>query len=276
MDREGDNFNLYAQLVEGGHRFVIRVAHNRNVVVAETKLKELASVSPCVLRRTVRISARSNRIPRSLKIHGTRDEREAELRVSAIRATLQRPTNFAQHTPPAIAVNVVAVKEVNCPAGETPVEWYLVTSEAIGSRKAVAEVVDIYRARWVVEEFFKAFKTGCQFERRQLESYASLKLAFAIFIPIAVRLLALRTAARLDPNGRCRGLSPTLLELLRRCSRRPLDANPTNEEAYLALAAFGGHLRSNGDPGWLVLARAYERLLLLERGWNARSSPREM
>jgi hypothetical protein len=55
-----------------------------------------------------------------------------------------------------------------------------------------AAVVDAYRARWVVEEFFKALKTGCQIEKRQMETYEALRIALALFLPIAVRLLALR------------------------------------------------------------------------------------
>lgn len=43
--------------------------------------------------------------------------------------------------------------------------------------------MDAYRARWVIEEFFKALKTGCNFERRQLESFQSLRIALAIFLP---------------------------------------------------------------------------------------------
>jgi hypothetical protein len=37
----------------------------------------------------------------------------------------------------------------------------------------------------------------------------------------------------------------------------------------LAIAALGGHIKNNGDPGWLVLGRGYEKLLVLERGWLA-------
>jgi transposase InsO family protein len=66
-------------------------------------------------------------------------------------------------------------------------------------------------------------------------------------------------AARPSPSAR--------FILLRRHTTRPMSARPTNEEAYLALAEFGGHLRSNGPPGWMVLGRALERLLLLELGW---------
>jgi hypothetical protein len=37
----------------------------------------------------------------------------------------------------------------------------------------------------------------------------------------------------------------------------------------MALAALGGHLRSNGPPGLMVLGRAYDELLVLEQGWVA-------
>ena len=84
-------------------------------------------------------------------------------------------------------MNVVAVTERNCPKGQEPIAWYLVTNEPIDTIEQVADIVDAYRARWV----------------------------------------------------------------------------------YLALAALGGHLRNNGPPGWIVLGRAYEKLLVLERGWLA-------
>jgi hypothetical protein len=34
----------------------------------------------------------------------------------------------------------------------------------------------------------------------------------------------------------------------------------------LAVAALGGHLKNNGEPGWIVLGRGMEDLLLLEHG----------
>jgi hypothetical protein len=49
-----------------------------------------------------------------------------------------------------------------------------------------------------------------------------------------------------------------------------MSTRPNNEEVTLALAEFGGHRRSNGPPGWAVLGRALERLLLIEIGWNQR------
>jgi hypothetical protein len=65
-------------------------------------------------------------------------------------------------------VNVVQVYEVEPPEGEEPVEWRLVTNEPMTTVGQVAAVVDHYRGRWTVEEFFKALKTGCAIETRQL------------------------------------------------------------------------------------------------------------
>ena len=38
--------------------------------------------------------------------------------------------------------------------------------------------------------------------------------------------------------------------------------------AMNAIAQMGGHLKHNGLPGWQVLARGYEKLLLIEEGWK--------
>lgn len=268
MDREGDNYDLLAHLHARSVRFVIRLAHNRNLLGATEKLKDLALRGECILEREVRVAARAKVLPYDRKIHPIREARDATLAVSAISVHLRRSSNYAPGSPPSLPVNVVTVREVNCPSGVAPISWHLVTSEPINTRKQVALIIDAYRARWVVEEFFKALKTGCQIEKRQLESYRSLANALAVFLPLAVRLLALRGAARAHPNAPCTALSDEQIHLLRLRTTRPLGRRPTNEQVSFALAELGGHLRSNGPPGWIVLGRALERLLLLEAGWT--------
>src|SRR3954469_21374678 len=54
------------------------------------------------------------------------------------------------------------------PVGETAIEWMLFTSEPIGTLAEIEAVVAHYPARWIIEEYFKALKTGCAFEKRQL------------------------------------------------------------------------------------------------------------
>jgi len=94
--------------------------------------------------------------------------------------SVQRPHEWPRTLPPSLCVNVVYVWEVNAPPGEDPVEWRLITSEPIDTLAQVLRVVDIYRTRWLIEEFFKALKTGCAYEKRQLESLQTLLVALAL------------------------------------------------------------------------------------------------
>jgi len=271
MDREGDNYDLFSHMHAESIRHVVRLAHNRNLVGSADKVKDQALAARTVLRRRVYLSPRKKLRELDKKaIHADRDARTAELSVSAIALEIRRSNNHSPGVPPSLKVNVVTVTERGCPEGIEPVSWFLVTTEPIKTRAQIEFIVDAYRTRWVVEELFKALKTGCQFERRQLESYQSLDNALAIFLPIAVRLLALRGASRADPTGACSTLTAQQIAILRLYTTRFMSPTPTNEEATMALAEFGGHLRSNGPPGWAVLGRALDRLLLIEIGWNQR------
>jgi hypothetical protein len=123
--------------------------------------------------------------------------------LSARSVELARSSNLVPGWPASLKMNVVAVTERNGPKGREPIAWYLGTNEPIDTIEHVAVIVDAYRARWVVEELFKALKTGCRIERRQLESCAALRIAFARFLRTAARLLALRDAARSEPDAPC-------------------------------------------------------------------------
>lgn len=65
-----------------------------------------------------------------------------------------------------------------------------------------------------------------------------------------------------------RALTPTQLEVLRRHPKSKMPAAARVRDALLAVARLGGHLRSNGDPGWIVLGRGYQQLLVLEVGFR--------
>ena len=49
-----------------------------------------------------------------------------------------------------------------------------------------------------------------------------------------------------------------------------LPKNLSVNEALYAIAAIGGHLKSNGPPGWRILWRGYREIMLLEEGWITR------
>jgi hypothetical protein len=150
-----------------------------------------------------------------------------------------------------------------------PVEWILLTNESCETPEEIARIVDLYRSRWTIEDFNKALKTGCGLEDRQLESRHALLNALALFLPIAVHLLWLRTCARDEPDADATEVFTEIqLTVLRHRSHRKLPAKPTATQALWALAGIGGHIPNNGPPGWQVLGRAFATLLEAVAGWR--------
>jgi hypothetical protein len=59
------------------------------------------------------------------------------------------------------------------------------------------------------------------------------------------------------------------LQILTVLGSRKLPTNPTVHDALWAVAGLGGHMKTNGEPGWLVLHRGMATLLDYEKGWRA-------
>jgi hypothetical protein len=276
MDREADSFALLEHMVSKGERFVVRIRHDRKARSGESaapwsKLRTLATESDEVLEREVPLSARKRpTAPREARRKAPRKARMARLRFSATRLAIARP-RYLTHGPEELELNVVRVFEVDVPADEPAVEWLLMTTEPIGSIDDVARVVDFYRTRWVIEEFFKALKTGCAYEQRYAGSAHALLNVLAVSLPIAAHLLWIRSRARTNPDAPGTDVvTARQIEIIRLTFRlRWFPANPTARQVMLAIAEHGGHMRSNGEPGWLVLKKGFESLLEYERGWAA-------
>ena len=269
MDREGDSYELFSKLA--GHDFIIRACHDR--VCSEGAMFDLARSAVLVATRQVTLSARKEpKTPKAKKIYPARRQRTAQLEVRATPVTIRRSSYLHGRTdlPDELELNLVHVVEKACPDGFKPVEWFLFSTLPIDTPEAVLTIVDGYRGRWMIEEFFKALKTGCKYQSLQLESYEALLRALAIYISVAWLLLRIRYLA-----GECSAETPALtvfneiqLEILRIKTPKSLPANPTLRQALLALAALGGHIRRNGEPGWLVLGRGLHDLILMEQGFN--------
>lgn len=274
-DREGDSYELMGTAVQEGLRFVIRCrVPKRRATSKETgpsTVHAIAKGSEGLFEREVNISARKARPePRARKAQAPRDARIATLSFSATTVEIAKP-KYLDALPETISLNMVRVWEQNPPEGEEPVEWLLFTTEPVSSQADVAAVVDIYRARWLIEECNKAIKTGCAYEKRRLEGRHALTNLLALTMPIACELLWLRSCARTNPTRPAHHvLTRVQLQILKALGGYKLPARPTARDALLAVAALGGHIRSNGDPGWLVLHRGLAKLLAYQEGWQAR------
>lgn len=275
MDSEADDYAIFCELTRLSRRFVVRGFHER-VLAAQAKtlehklkLKEFVSALPIAFEVYADISKRKDRTFDSRRRQQKRSARVAQLAFSAATVRLQRPTTVEKDLPVELDLNVVHVRELGAPDGCEPVNWTLFTSEPIDTDDQILRVVDFYRARWVIEEFFKALKTGCAFEKRQLESLHTLENALGIFVPIAWGLLRLRSIARDYPDLPAASvLEPIEITVLQRMNLLSPKANPSARDALMAVAKLGGFLQSKGEPGWQILGRGYQELISLAAGFR--------
>lgn len=269
MDREGDIYEVLKAATERSARFVIRACQNRAVFHQGqlTHLFELGRAQPPLGTRQIELSERSGKARTyDAKSPPARKQRTATVAFSATPVSLRKPDSKGR-TPQGIEVNLVRVWEPAPPQGEAAIEWFLLTTETVHTVRALQRVVDIYRARWLIEEFFKALKTGCVMEQRQHESFHALSNILGLCLPIAWRLLLLRALERTCPTAPASLVfTPRQLLILAQLAKN-LPQAPTLEQALAALARRGGHLQRNGPPGWQTLWRGYRELQLIEVGW---------
>lgn len=271
-DREADDYFWFGEIVSRGGRCVVRTSVERRTGVqtgsaaTQTYLSdELSTEDPVVTTRDVHFQARTTSGGRRRR--DPRAKRTTKLEVRSTNVVLTRPDKTSS-TQKSIPLNLVWVTERNPPADEEPIDWKLLTTEPINTPEQVLRVVDAYRARWLVEELFKALKTGCQFERLQLESYHALANALSLNLPVAVQLLRLRSVARDHPRQPAStAMESRHLTVLKMIAKKPdnqwgvrLPRNPKAGDCLLAVARMGGHLKRNGSPGWMTLGRGFETL----------------
>jgi hypothetical protein len=273
-DREADIYRALATLNERKYSFVIRLSRDKKARQSEdAPLEDLTTLARRAEGRMEVQAPVAKRaattIPQKRKTFAEREARTARLEFAATSATIKAP----KYGTGALSINVVHVREIDPPNPDEPIEWFLLTSEPVDTLEQVCEVVQAYRTRWIIEEFFKALKTGCAMEDRELESLHTLTNVLALCIPIAYRLLAVRHLARTRPTAPALDvLSSTQIAILQ--AKTKLGKDPTALQALEAIAYLGSHFESFSRkmPGWRVLSRGMQRLLALEEGWLARDA----
>ena len=276
-DREGDSYAFLASMFDQNASFVVRVHHDRKVGDPTdpdqpwSALKAHVRGIEGVLERDVVLSARkSTAALRGSETHPPRRARMARLSFAASSIVLRRPRYLEDPVPPTLTLNVVHVREPDPPPDEKPIEWLLFTTLPVDSKTQIALVVDHYRTRWTIEEFNKALKTGCAYETREFQTLRALLVVLAMSLPIACEILWLRSRARAEhPVRATEVLTAQQIKILRQMGSRPLPRLPMARDALWAVAGLGGHHRRNGEPGWLVLYRGMQVLMLYEEAYQA-------
>ena len=130
---------------------------------------------------------------------------------------------------------------MDCPEGETPVEWMLLTTEVVADIDMATTILDWYSYRWRVEEYHKILKSGCQVERYRLAA-DGMKTKLWFLSVIAVELLQLTYVHRTQPTAPAiEILNSTQLKILKSKSSK-LPQVLTISWAVESIARLGGYL----------------------------------
>src|SRR5262249_47852289 len=90
-----------------------------------------------------------------------RKAREAEVALRFSEVMLEKPSNgAAADLPQAVALTVVDARETCEPEAGEAIHWRLLTTLTVTNVEEARRVVDLYRMRWIIEEFFRPLKTA--------------------------------------------------------------------------------------------------------------------
>jgi hypothetical protein len=260
-DREADVFEYLHYKHEHSERFVVRAARDRALEVEAQSSEERRLFS--ALAKAPSLGVVTVEVPQ----RGGRPARSALLTLRAMRLTIRRPRH-GKGPHRSVDVNVVLAHEENPGKGVEPLTWFLLTTEPIGNREDVLQVLHYYRLRWRIEEFHKAWKSGAGVEESRLQSAENIHRLAAILACVAVRLLQLRefAADSKATDGPCSNVFPTVhwMVLWRSVERKkPLPkAEPTLGWAFRALGRLGGwkDTKRTGRIGWEAVWDGWFRL----------------
>ena len=251
-DRESDFY-------EHGVDFVIRAGQDRRLADAGGHVREVLAQAPVLGLSTVEVRAR-----------GGQPARTAIVELRSVRVNLDGPWRPAGWQPPLQDIGVVEVREVQAPAGvKEPLHWILLTSLPCATLPQAQRVVGCYTARWWIEEYHKALKSGAGVEESQLERADRLEPLIAVLAVVAVRLLSTKLLARSRPETfeAAASFGPVMLALLEQ-KLGPPQGGWTNRNVLIATARLGGFLarKHDGLPGWQTIWRGWQRLMWMSEG----------
>ncbi|RWM79720.1 MAG: IS4 family transposase [Mesorhizobium sp.] len=256
-DRESDFYELFAERPHNVD-LIVRACQNRRIKAAQEE--------PGLLFAFIDAQPEQSRFEVTIPAAPGRRARDAELAVRYAPVTVRRPLNGADPAlPETVGLRLVDVREVSKPKdGSEPVHWRLLTTHSVATLAQARRVVDLYRSRWVIEEFFRTLKTaGFDIEAADIgDPPAMINLAAAATIAaVTIKQLVQardgntdqRLSDAFDPDDR--PILEAVSAKLEGKTERQRNPHPKGSLAFAAwvIARLGGWTGYYGKPGPKVM-----------------------
>jgi Transposase DNA-binding/Transposase Tn5 dimerisation domain len=258
-DRESDFYEPLQICQQHGVELVIRACQDRRLADQAGRLKEALAQAPMLGETTVAVRGR-----------GSQAARQAVVAMRSVRVDLDGPWRPGGWQAPLRDIGAVEVSEIHAAEGvKEPLHWILLTSLPCITWLQVQRVVGCYTARWWIEEYHKALKSGTGVEQSQLTQAGRLEPLIAVLAVVAVRLLSTKMLARSRPESfeAAANFGSEILALLGNKLGPPKDGW-TNRNLIRSLARLGGFIgrTHDGEPGWQTIWRGWQRLMWMREG----------
>lgn len=264
-DREADLYEYLRYKTNEKQRFIVRARHNRKQVDAEqTRIFDCVNSSETLGEYQVNIMQKANRKARVAKVS-----------LKSAKVTINMPGNKKADN---LDVNIVLAQEINTSKNIESLRWIILTTEDVSTFKSARLVTQYYEKRWHIEEYHKAWKTGCGAEEQRMQSADNLERMIVILGTIAVRLLQLRESIHLEKHKDMDSTPATQVltrnELIvlwcfinsqktknKKQTRLP-KVLPNLKWVYEAIAKLGGwtNTKRTGIASWLTIWAGWFRL----------------
>jgi hypothetical protein len=269
-DRESDIFALYASVAEERFHVIARSMHDRKLADG-INLYAASEGIAVVDQRAIVLPARAQRAERVVPL---------DLRFCVV--NLARPqTKFLRHLPKSLPLTLVDVREPEPQAGTEPLHWRLLTTHPVANVEEAWRIVEWYKRRWLIEQFFRVLKTqGFKLEDSQIATADRLLKLVAIAAKAAVIIIQLLQARdgrshqpiRLVFDANEVATLTALNQNLEAQSKRLKNPHPPDSLTWAAwiigrLGGWDGY-PSSRPPGPITMKHGLEYFFAVAVGWS--------
>ncbi len=249
-DREADQFQVLYDTHNRGHSFVIRSKHDR-MIQGEDHYLSWHMEKKKVLYE-IELPKQKIKVAATMKfgevvINDTNQKTSRNLARSGVRNV--RP-------------GVVEIKEKSKRENGEQLKWVLFTNLDLNTKEDALKVLNYYRLRWQIENYFKVLKGGCcHVEHAGLQTFEKLEKYTMCFSIIAWRMFWAKFLFHTDPELPAKFVfTETELIVLKKRHPEKVDLKEiTVGQALRLTAMFGGYNNRKGDgpPGNITLWRGF-------------------
>jgi hypothetical protein len=270
-DRESDLYEHFASRPSNIH-LIVRACQNRLIETGSGDPPGLLFCFADGLRPHGRFKAQILAAP-------GRKARVAELEVRFSQVTVCKPRHANAHDLPAsVRLSMVDVRETSKPEdGSEPIHWRLLTTHEVKGLFQARRVIELYRMRWIIEEFFHTLKTaGFDIEAADISApHVMIKLVAAAAVAGVTVMQLVKARDGTTGQKLVVAFDPTDRPILEAVSaqlegKTTLQQNP-HPKGSLAFAAWvmgrlGGWTGYYGKPGPKVMRRGFEAFQRIKFG----------